>query len=104
MIDDDNLPKMMEEAESRHAAGSALKFLKTGEDNGFKVAAPDVTCSPPLSAPAQSRLLQRGYAQMEDSQQTRCRSWKDQRTIEGDALLVSVYNRTDWHLAKLPWL
>ena len=56
VIDDDNLPKMMEEAESRHAAGSALKFLKTGEDNGFKVAAPDVTCSLSFSAGAKSLL------------------------------------------------
>src|ERR1022692_2904175 len=54
VIDDDNLPKMMAEAESRHAADSALKFLKTGEDNGFKVAAPDVTCSLSFSAGAKS--------------------------------------------------
>src|SRR5450631_4852381 len=45
VIDDDNLTKVMEQAESHHAPGSALKFLMAGESKGFQVAAPDVTCS-----------------------------------------------------------
>ena len=99
VIDDDNLPKMMEEAEGRHAAGSALKFLKTGEDNGFKVAAPDVTCSLSFSAGAKS-LLSSAYAQME-LPPAEVQKLEGPATIEGDALLVSVYNRTDWHLSEV---
>ena len=45
VIDDDNLTKVMERAESRHAPGSALKFLMAGESKEFRVSAPDVTCS-----------------------------------------------------------
>ena len=45
VIDDDNLTRVMEQAESRHASGSALKFLMAGESKEFQVAAPDVTCS-----------------------------------------------------------
>jgi hypothetical protein len=99
VIDDDNLPKMMAEAESRHAAGSALKFLKTGEDNGFKVAAPDVTCSLSFSAGAKS-LLSGAYAQME-LPPGEVQKLEGPATIEGDALLVSVYNRTDWHVSEV---
>ena len=99
VIDDDNLPKMMAEAESRHAADSALKFLKTGKDNGFKVAAPDVTCSLSFSAGAKS-LLSSAYAQME-LPPGEVQKLEGPATIEGDALLVSVYNRTDWHVSEV---
>ena len=54
VIDDDNLSKVMEQAESRHTAGSALKFMMAGEDKGFHVSAPDVTCSLAFTANVKS--------------------------------------------------
>ena len=56
VIDDDNLTKVMEQAESRHAPGSALRFLMAGEEKGFKVSAPDVTCSLAFTANVKSRF------------------------------------------------
>lgn len=99
VIDDDNLTKVMEQAESRHAPGSALTFLMAGESKGFQVAAPDVTCSLSFSANAKS-LLSSAYAQME-LPSGEVLKLEGPATIEGDALIVSVYNRTDWHVSEV---
>lgn len=99
VIDDDNLTKVMQEAESRHAPGSALKFLRGGEDKGFQVAAPDATCSLSFSSNAKA-LLSRQYAQME-LPAGEVLKLAGPATIEGDALIVSVHNRTDWHVSEV---
>lgn len=64
VIDDDNLTRVMDQAESRHAPGPAFRFLMTGESKGFRVSAPDVTCSLAFTANVKS-LLSNQYAQME---------------------------------------
>ena len=99
VIDDDNLTRVMEQAESHPAAGSALKFLMAGESKEFHVAAPDVTCSLSFNANAKS-LLSNGYAQM-DLPPGELLKLEGPATIEGDALIVSVYNRTDWHVSEV---
>jgi hypothetical protein len=99
VIDDDNLSHVMQQAESRHAPGSALKFLMAGEGTGFHVAAPDVTCSLAFSANTKS-LLSSAYAQME-LPPGELHKLEGPATIEGDALIVSVYNRTDWHVSEV---
>jgi hypothetical protein len=99
VIDDDNLTKVMEQAESRHAQGSGLTFLMAGESKGFQVAAPDVTCSLSFNANAKS-LLSSAYAQME-LPAGEVVKLEGPATIEGDALIVSVYNRTDWHVSEV---
>ena len=99
VIDDDNLSKVMEQAESRHAAGSALKFVMAGEDKGFHVSAPDVTCSLAFTANVKS-LLSSQYGQMELPAEETLKL-EGPATIEGDTLIVSVYNRTDWHVSEV---
>jgi len=99
VIDDDNLPQVMEKAESEHSAGSALKFLMAGENKGFQVSAPDVTCSLSFSANVKS-LLSGQYAQM-DLPASEISKLQGQATIEGDALTVPVFNGTDWHVSEL---
>jgi hypothetical protein len=99
VIDDDNLSKVMELAESRRTAGSALKFMMAGEDKGFHVSAPDVTCSLAFTANVKS-LLSSQYAQMELPAEETLKL-EGPATIEGDTLIVSVYNRTDWHVSEI---
>jgi hypothetical protein len=99
VIDDDNLTRVMEQAESHPATGSALKFLMAGESKEFQVAAPDVTCSLSFNVNAKS-LLSNGYAQME-LPPGELLKLEGPATIEGDALIVSVYNRTDWHVSEV---
>src|ERR1017187_9112783 len=99
VIDDDNLSKVMEQADGRHPPGSALKFLMAGAGNGFQVSAPDVTCSLEFTANVKS-LLSNQYAQME-LPPGEVLKLEGPATIEGDALIVAVYNRTDWHVSEV---
>ena len=99
VIDDDNLTKVMQQAESRHATGSALRFLMAGEGKGFHVSAPDVTCSLAFTANVKS-LLSNQYAQME-LPPGEVLKLEGPATIEGDALIVAIYNRTDWHVSEV---
>lgn len=100
VIDDDNLTKVMEQAESRRAAGSALKFLLAGASKDSQVAAaPDATCSLSFNANAKS-LLSSSYAQMQ-LPLSEMSKLEGPATIEGDALIVALYNRTDWHVSEV---
>jgi len=99
VIDDDNLSTVMEQAESRHAQGSVLKFLMAGEEKGFHVSAPDVTCSLAFTANVKS-LLSGQYAQME-LPPGEVLKLEGPATIEGNVLIVAVLNRTDWHVSEV---
>jgi hypothetical protein len=99
VIDNDNLPDVMKQVESKHAAGSAIKFLMAGESQGFRVSAPDVSCSLSFSANAKA-LLSSQYAQM-DLPADDIPKLAGPATIEGDALTVSVFNGTDWHVSEV---
>lgn len=99
VIDDDNLPEAMQKAESRQGFGSSLRFLMAGEGKGFRVSAPDVTCSLSFTANVRS-LLSSQYAQME-LPAADVAKLEGQATIEGDAVTVPVFNATDWHVSEL---
>jgi hypothetical protein len=99
VIDDDNLTKVMVQTESRHAPGSALRYLMAGEGKGFRVSAPDVTCSLAFTANLKS-LLSNQYSQMEVPA-GELSKLEGPATIEGDALIVAIYNRTDWHVSEV---
>jgi len=99
VIDDDNLSKVMEQAESRHESGSALRFLMASGSNGFHISAPDVTCSLAFTANVKS-LLSNQYAQM-DLPAGEVLKLEGPATVEGDALIVALLNRTDWHVSEV---
>jgi hypothetical protein len=97
VIDNDNLDQVMNQAQNRHT--SILQFLMSADDKNFRVAAPDVTCS--LSFTAASRaLLSDQYAQM-DLPPSEVFKLTGPATIEGDALTVSLFNGTDWHVSEI---
>jgi hypothetical protein len=99
VIDDDNLTKVMDQAENRHAPGSALRFLMAGESKKFRVSAPDVTCSLAFTSNVKA-LLSNQYSQME-LPAGELSKLEGPATIEGDALIVALYNRTDWHISEV---
>lgn len=99
VIDDDNLSNVMQRAESRHSPGSALKFLMAGDSKMFQVSAPDVTCSLAFTANVKS-LLSSQYAQME-LPPGEALKLEGPATIEGNALIVALYNRTEWHISEV---
>ncbi|HZQ95536.1 MAG TPA: hypothetical protein VFA67_11040 [Candidatus Sulfotelmatobacter sp.] len=99
VIDDDNLTQVMQQADSRRGFGASLRFLMTGEGAGFRVSAPDVTCSLSFSGNAKY-LLSGQYSEM-DLPAGDLSKLEGHATVEGDALTVSVHNGTDWHLSEI---
>ena len=98
-IDNDNLPQVMDQIDGKHPSGSALKFLMQGESRGFHVSAPDVTCSLSFTASTKA-LLSSQYAQM-DLPSGDVMKLTGPATIEGDAITVSVFNGTEWHVSEV---
>ncbi len=99
VIDDDNLSQVMQEADSRRGFGSSLRFLMAGDLSGFRVSAPDVTCSLSFSSNVKS-LLASQYSEM-DLPASDLARLEGHATIEGDALSVAVHNGTDWHVSEI---
>ena len=99
IIDDDNLPQVMLQADSHRDFGSGLRFLMSGSSGGFQVAAPDVTCSLSFTANVKS-LLSGQYDQM-DLPPAEMAKIEGQAVVEGDALTVPIFNDTQWHLSEL---
>lgn len=99
VIDDDNLSRVMAEAEKQRGPGSALRFLMAGESKGFQLSAPDVTCNLSFTANARS-LLAKQYAQM-DLPEDQLLKLQGPAAIERDVLTVSVFNGTDWHVSEV---
>jgi len=98
VIDDDNLSKVMDDADSHHA-GPGFAFLMAGNQRGFQVSAPDVTCSLSFSANVKS-LLSHQYDQM-DLPPTEVAKIEGKAVLEGDALSVPIFNGTQWHLSEV---
>ena len=99
VIDDDNLSQVMQEADGPHDLGQGLRFLMSGKKRGFQVEVPDVTCSLSFSANVKS-LLAGQYSEME-LPPTEMAKVEGKAVIEGDALTVSVFNATQWHLSEI---
>jgi len=99
VIDDDNLPQVMQEVDSHHDLGLGLRFLMSGNQRGFHVEAPDVTCSLSFTANVKS-LLSGQYAEMELPPAEMARI-EGKAVVEGDALTIPVFNGTQWHLSEL---
>jgi len=99
VIDDDNLPQVMQEADSHHNAGAGLRFLMSGDSRGFQVSAPDVTCSLAFTANVKT-LLSSQYDQM-DLPPREMAKVEGKAVVEGDALTIPVFNGTQWHLSEL---
>ena len=102
VIDDDNLPQVMEQAQqadSRRGAASTLRFLMAGESKGFRLSTPDVTCSLSFTPNVKS-LLSSQYSEM-DLPQQQVTKLQGQATMEGDTLTLPIFNGTDWHVSEL---
>ena len=99
VIDDDNLSQVMEQGASKQSFGSSLRYLMGGDSKGFQVAAPDVTCSLSFTANVKS-LLSSQYSQMNLPAPDLVKL-EGPATIEGDALSVSVFNATTWHVSEV---
>lgn len=99
VIDDDNLSQVIAQDERQHKSAPGFRYTMEGGDKDFHVSAPDVTCSLAFTANARS-LLSNQYAQME-LPPADLPKLHGPATIEGDALTVSLFNGTDWHVSEI---
>lgn len=99
VIDDDNLPQVMEQANRPHEVRTGWRFLMSGESKSFQVQAPDVTCSLAFSTNVKA-LLSGQFDQM-NLPPSELAKIEAKAAIEGDSLTVPIFNGTQWHLSEL---
>jgi hypothetical protein len=99
VIDNDNLSKVMDDADSRHAAGSTLVFSLDPAGKSFQVSAPDVTCS--LSFSAKTSSLLNDPLLLDELPRNELAKLDGPATIDGDSLQVSMHNGTAWELREV---
>lgn len=99
VIDNDNLPQVMDEAES-HRAKTGLSFSFDNTGKSFQVStSPDVTCS--LSFNANSASLLSSLYVAKNLPEEELAKLDGPATIQGDSLQVTVYNGTQWNVKEI---
>jgi hypothetical protein len=99
VVDNDNLSKVVDEAESRRAAGSSLVFSLDPAGKNFRVSSPDVSCSLSFSAKASSLLSD--PLTLDELPRSEMAKLDGPATIDGDSLQVSMHNGTSWELREV---
>jgi hypothetical protein len=99
VVDNDNLSKVVEDAESRRAAGSSLVFSLAPTGKNFRVSSPDVSCS--LSFSAKTSSLLSDPLALDELPRSEMAKLDGPATIDGDSLQVSMHNGTAWELREV---
>ncbi len=99
VIDNDNFSKVMDQVESHRSSAASLRYSVDAGGKSIQVSAPDVTCSLAFSANTKA-LLATQYVQV-DLPAGELLKLDGPATIDGDALQVSVFNGTDWHVSEV---
>lgn len=99
IIDNDNLTKVMDDAENRHVAGSSPVFSLDPGGKSFHVSSPDVTCS--LSFSAKTTSLLSDPLMLDELPRGELAKLDGPATINGDSLTVSMHNGTAWELREV---
>lgn len=99
VIDNDNISKVMDDAESHHKSGSSMVFSFDPGGKNFKVSSPDVTCS--LSFSAKTSSLLSDSLQVDELPRSELAKLEGPATIEGDLLQVAIHNGTSWDLREV---
>jgi hypothetical protein len=99
VIDNDNLTKVMDDSESRHAAGSSLVFSLDPGGKNFHISQPEVSCC--LSFNAKTSSLLSDPALVDELPRSELAKLDGPATIDGDSLQVSMHNGTSWELREV---
>lgn len=97
VIDNDNLPKVMDDAETRRMNGEATAFSLAPAKKTLQISSPDVTCSLSYtgkSASADALLL-------DDLPREEMDKLQGPATIDGDTLQISVHNGSSWEVHEV---
>ena len=99
IIDNDNLTKVVDDAESRRAAGESPVFTLDSGGKNLHVSSPDVTCS--LSFTAKTTSLLSDTLLLDDLPRSELAKLDGPATLDGDSLQVSMHNGTSWELREV---
>jgi hypothetical protein len=99
VVDNDNLSKVVDQAESRRVAGSSLVFSLDPAGKNFRVSSPDVTCS--LSFSAKTSSLLSDPVMLDEMPSSELAKLDGPATIDGDSLQVSMHNGTAWEVREV---
>lgn len=99
VIDNDNLNKVVDEAESRRAAGWASVFSLSPAAKSVQISGPDVMCS--LSYSGKDSSQASDPLLLEDLPREELSKLQGPASIDGDTLQVSTHNGTTWELREL---
>jgi hypothetical protein len=98
VIDNDNLPQVVDEAESRRLTGSKPVFSLDPGPKSFHVSSPDVSCS--LSFTAKNSSLSDALL-LDELPRSELAKLDGPATVDGDSLQISVHNGTGWELREV---
>jgi len=98
VIDNDNLSKVMEDADSQRQSGKPV-FSVDSARNQFQMSSPDGSCSLSFSAEAAS-LVSTPYV-TQDLPDSELAKLDGPATIHGKTLQVSVYNGSLWNVKEI---
>ena len=99
VVDNDNLSKVVDDAESRRAAGSSPVFSLDAGGKSFHVSSPDVTCS--LSFSAKTTSVVADPVLLDELPSSELAKLVGPATLDGDSLQVSMHNGTSWELREV---
>jgi hypothetical protein len=99
VVDNDNLPKVMEDAESLRSLRSSPVFSLDPGGKNFRVSSPDVTCS--LSFTAKTSSLLSDPIMLDELPRAELAKLDGPATIDGDSLQVSIHNGSSWELREV---
>jgi len=99
VIDNDNLSKVVDEAESKRVQGESPIFSPNTGDKSFHLSSPDVTCSLSFTGKTTSPLPD--SLLVDELPRTELSKLDGPATIDGDTLQVSVHNGTLWELREV---
>jgi hypothetical protein len=99
VIDNDNLSKVVDDAEKRRATGSTMVFSLDPGGKSFNVSSPDVSCS--LSFSAKTSSLLSDPVALNELPQSELAKLDGPAVIDGDSMQVSVHNGSSWELREV---
>jgi hypothetical protein len=99
VVDNDNLSKVVDDAETRRATGASAVFSLDAGGKSFHVSSPDVTCS--LSFSAKSSSLLSDPLLLDELPRSELAKLDGPATLDGDSLQVSIHNGTSWELREV---
>jgi hypothetical protein len=99
VIDNDNFSQVVDDAESRRAAGATMVFSLDPGGKNFHVSSPDVSCS--LSFSAKTSSLLSDPVMLDELPRSELAKLDGPATIDGDSLQVSMHNGTSWELREV---